>query len=427
MSGGLHSETMYHVLGREEKLKRGIVQDPTVDLVDVLLYDAIHEHASDIHLQPHENALAVRCRIDGVLYDRHEFDLVQAPLVLSRLKILANLDIAEKRLPQDGRFKVIVDLPGEPQISAWGKSGDVKEHLIDFRVATFPTLYGEKMVIRILDRSLRLLSLDSLGLQKSMLDQLSTVINHPHGLFLVTGPTGCGKTTMLYALISALNTSEKNIVTIEDPIEYELDGITQSQVNNKAGFTFENGLRAILRQDPDIIMVGEIRDKETAHIAIESALTGHLVLSTLHTNDAASAASRLLEMGTEPFLMSATLVGVLAQRLARRLCNSCKQEKPLDKTQQEFIALHGGNVKTSFVPVGCRACNNIGYKGRIGIFELLLIDEPIKELILHKADALALKNNAVKRTMITLLADGIAKLEAGITSLDEVLQLVAEE
>jgi type II secretory ATPase GspE/PulE/Tfp pilus assembly ATPase PilB-like protein len=411
--------SVYLLLSHEEKLKRCVLEDSIISVVDSLLFNAIGLHASDIHLQPHENDVVVRYRIDGMLYDQTTLDHAQAALALSRLKILANLDIAQRRIPQDGRFKA--SLASSTTLSSSSDS------IIDFRVSTFPTLHGEKMVLRILDRSLRLLSLDSLGLSSTMYDLLQQLIKRPHGLFLVTGPTGCGKTTMLYALISALNTSEKNIVTIEDPIEYELQGITQSQINEKAGFTFENGLRAMLRQDPDIIMIGEVRDKSTASIAIESSLTGHLVLSTLHTNDASSAVVRLIEMGVEPFLVSATLVGVLAQRLVRRLCDHCKKEKPLDDAFKPLVEHYNFDATSVYGPVGCGKCHGIGYRGRVGIFETLMINDPLRSLIVDKADAATLRKVAMEQGLVTLMQDGLEKVKEGITSLDELLGMTVDE
>lgn len=411
---------IYSLLSHEDKLKTGVVDDPIVALVDELLYNAIALQASDIHLQPHENSLVVRYRVDGVLYDQASIDHAQAMLALSRLKILAHLDIAQRRIPQDGRLKARAMTPDKA-------SSNSQDDYIDFRISTFPTLYGEKMVIRILDRSLRLLSIDSLGLTPAMHEQLCALIKRPHGLFLVTGPTGCGKTTMLYALISALNTSARNIVTIEDPIEYELDGITQSQVNEKAGFTFENGLRAMLRQDPDIIMIGEIRDKQTASIAIESALTGHLVLSTLHTNDAPSAIARLIEMGIEPFLVSATLAGVLAQRLVRRLCDSCKRDVPLSQQLHDFVKQHHGVCEKNFTASGCNKCHGIGYKGRVGIFEFLAVNDLLREQISGKKDATLIRKQALADGMKRLFDDGLAKVQAGTTSLEELLPIIVEE
>ncbi len=406
---------MYHLLSREAKLKKGIHEDAVITLVDVLLCDAISKQASDIHFQPTQRELLVRYRIDGVLYDCQSFEIGQAPLLISRLKVLANLDIAERRIPQDGRFRVLFD------------DGSPDSRMIDFRVSTFPTLYGEKMVVRILDRAVRLLGLNALGLSDVMQQQLINLIQRPHGLFLVTGPTGCGKTTMLYALLAALNPQAKNIVTIEDPIEYELQGITQSQINPKAGFTFDTGLRAMLRQDPDIIMIGEIRDRETAQIAIESALTGHLVLSTLHTNDASSAVMRLLEMGIEPYLISATLVGVLAQRLARRLCPACKREITVTKEMVD-AAYHGvHDLHSAFAAEGCKNCHQLGYKGRIGLFELLTMDDDLRLLVMQKADVQQMRKHALSHGMQTLMYDGLAKVKDGVTTLEELVLIALNE
>ena len=402
---------VYHLISRENKLKQGRSEDAVIARVDDLLYTALSLRASDVHLQPYEDAVMVRYRIDGVLYDQHSLDGTQVPLIISRFKILAHLDIAQRRLPQDGHFKAIVDDAYEP---------------IDFRVATFPTLYGEKIVIRILDRSQRLLALDALGMETTMYHTLVDLVRRPHGLFLVTGPTGAGKTTMLYAVISSLNARSHNIVTIEDPIEYELAGITQSQVNERAGFTFHNGLRSMLRQDPDIIMIGEIRDKDTAQIAIESALTGHLVLSTLHTNDAISAVTRLLEMGIEPFLLSGTMVGVLAQRLVRRLCTVCKRAVQISDVYSTRAAACGVGIDMVNEPVGCKACNNLGYKGRVGIFELLLINDAMRTLIVAKEDTVTLRKQARNAGMQSLMYDAWNKVKQGITSCKELEVLMSE-
>lgn len=416
MFGGGANDSVYRVLSREEKLKTGVFQDPIVVLVDDLLFRAIDESVSDIHLQPTTDGLWVRCRVDGVLYDHNVIDRAQGPAVISRLKVLASLDIAERRVPQDGRCRVAVATNGVFN----------NYRLVDCRLSTFPTMYGEKMVIRLLDRSLRLLTLDAVGLHKNTFNQLVRVSQQPHGLFLVTGPTGCGKTTMLYALLMANEVNKKNIVTIEDPIEYELAGVSQSQVNAKAGFTFDNGLRSMLRQDPDIIMIGEIRDKVTANIAIEAALTGHMVLSTLHTNNAASAVARLLEMGVEPFLISATLVGVLAQRLVRRLCPQCKHNVALDSASQQFFKEHNSQVTSACVPGKCVSCHNRGYKGRLGIFELLTVDDAVRSCIMENADATAIQNVAIKQGMKTLFDDGVDKINGAMTSIEELMQITVD-
>ncbi len=397
----------YTILSHEEKLKQNIAQDPVVHYVDTLLYQAISMHASDIHLQPEEDAARVRIRVDGVLYDHNPILLQMYAAVVSRIKILSSLDIAIARLPQDGKLTLHKD-----------------ENIIDLRISTFPSLYGEKMVIRILDRSHNMLSLEALGFTDTMLKQMHTVTQQSHGFFLTTGPTGSGKTTTLYALLSLLNKSAINIVTMEDPIEYDLPGITQSQVNERAGFTFDIGLRSLLRQDPDIIMIGEIRDKLTVQIAIESALTGHLVLSTLHTNDATGAITRLLDMGIEPFLINATLTGVLAQRLARILCPACKKAVTLTEDEQKQFASYGISLTTVFQATGCHECFDLGYKGRMSIFELLLIDDSLRKLISQKASCEKIREQALMSGLLPLMYDGLYKVKAGLISLEELLSVV---
>jgi len=437
-NGGTYKDSIYTLFSQAEKIRRGIVEDPIVYLVDLLLYQAIQIHASDIHLQPDEVSMVVRYRIDGVLYDQSLIDGEQKNLVLSRLKILANLDIAERRVPQDGKFKIFMhDGVGHDvyesreereKSSQEKKQQEQKEQnsgLIDFRVSTFPSIFGEKMVIRILNRSHNLLNLDTLGFNSIISQRIHELINQPHGFFLVTGPTGSGKTTTLYAMLSQLNSPERNIVTMEDPVEYDLPGITQSQINIKAGFTFETGLRALLRQDPDIIMIGEIRDKITAQIAIESSLTGHLVLSTLHTNDAPSAITRLIEMGVEPFLINASLSGVLAQRLVRKLCVHCKQQVILDVPTREILARYDISCEILFKPVGCSRCFNLGYSGRVGIFELLSIDDHLRELIIAKESTEKIRLYACNNGMTLLLHDGIEKVQQGVISLEDLLAVVA--
>ncbi|MBD3231944.1 type II secretion system protein GspE [Candidatus Dependentiae bacterium] len=400
----------YRLLSKEEKIKQGIVQDQIVCLVDSLLYKALDMSASDIHLEQNEDSMRVRYRIDGILYDQNSVDFDHRLPVLSRLKILASLDIAQKRIPQDGKIRIKVTNKKDKNLCDF----------LDLRISTFPSIHGEKMVIRILDQSRECLKLDLLGFNKKDLSVLKELISRPHGFFLVTGPTGSGKTTTLYAILSYLNNTERNIITMEDPVEYDLAGITQSQINTKSGFTFQKGLRSILRQDPDIIMVGEIRDRQTAQIAIEAALTGHLVFSTLHTNDAASAITRLIEMGVEPFLISASLMGVLAQRLVRKLCQNCKQEADFDKAA--YKNLNDCDIKKSYISIGCVECLNLGYKGRTGIFELLMIDDIIRSLILNKNSSDIITKIAVKNGLKTLLDDGIDKIKQGFVSLDEVFR-----
>jgi len=393
MGNGDYNSNLYKILSKEAKIKNNVNDDPVVAFADEILWQSIKIHASDIHLQPDENEIKIRVRLDGTLYDHGSIDLNRGLAVISRIKILSSLDIAEKRFPQDGKFHAVFE----------DENGDSKK--IDFRISTFPSIYGEKIVIRILDRSTKLLELDKLGFNENVFDQIKNILNRPHGLFLVTGPTGSGKTTTLYAMLSHLNKPNVNIVTMEDPVEYNLDGVTQSQINLKTGFSFENGLRSILRQDPDIIMIGEIRDKLTLQIAIESALTGHLVFSTLHTNNAAGAVTRLLEMGAEPFLINAALIGVLAQRLVRKTCKACRQS-PID---------------------ACVNCMHTGYKGRLGIFELLGLDESFHPLILEKTSATNLHELALKNGMISMYQDGLQKIQAKLTTLEELLAATQAE
>jgi len=413
-----HNETgadsVYLLLSHEEKLKQGIQQDRNVFFVDDLLWNAIFFCASDIHLQPEESGVIVRYRIDGILHHIKTLTHEEAHPIFSRLKVLAHLDIAQRRLPQDGHIKMIL---------ANDKNSN---HIIDLRIATYPTIVGEKMVIRLLDRNLRLLSLENIGLPSNTQNKLQQTLSQQQGFFLVTGPTGCGKTTTLYALLSSINDQSKNIITIEDPVEYEISGITQSQINPLAGFTFENGLRAILRQDPDIIMVGEIRDIQTVSIAIQAALTGHVVLSTLHTNDAPSSIARLLEMGIEPFLISSTLGGVLAQRLVRHLCNECKKKVQVPDDVKTFAKSMGIEISSMFEPSGCKNCHNFGYKGRIGLFEFLALDESLRTCITQKPDSITLKICAMASGYKPMIYDGLTKVAQGWTSLAEVLRATGE-
>jgi len=405
-------KSIYQLLGAQQKLKRGNDQGPIVDLVDNLLFRAIRLGASDIHIQPEGETLRVRYRIDGVLHDQKSIDGALAQQIVSRLKVLCSLDIAQHRIPQDGKLRVCY------------VQDDASSSMIDLRISTFPSTDGEKAVVRILDRVRNVLDLEQLGLQDELLHHMQRVGQSKQGFFLVTGPTGSGKTTTLYAMLKKVNCREKNVVTMEDPVEYELAGITQSQVNNKTDFTFETGLRSLLRQDPDVIMVGEIRDAATVSMAVQSALTGHLVLSTLHTNDAAGAVTRLLEMGVEPFLINATLSGVLAQRLVRKLCQHCKQEVVLSAEKQKNLASRGYQVSKTFIAPGCSQCHQLGYQGRIGVFELLLIDDDLRGMILHNESAIAISERAQKKGMKVLLHDGLRKVEQGLISLEELLTVV---
>jgi general secretion pathway protein E len=381
---------------------------PVIRFVNSLITQAYKDHASDIHIEPFEAELVVRYRIDGILYEILRPPHKAMASIVSRLKIMADLNIAEKRLPQDGRFRVRIA----------GKD-------LDVRVSTLPTAFGERMVLRLLDQASNVLQLEDIGMEPGLLREVDGMIRKAHGVFLVTGPTGSGKTTTLYAALTRLNNREKNIITVEDPIEYQLTGVGQIQVNPKIGLTFANGLRSILRQDPDIIMVGEIRDAETAAIAVQSALTGHMVFSTLHTNDAAGALTRLVEMGIEPFLAASAIVGILAQRLVRRICPHCREGY---LPPPELLAEAGLAPGTElFRGRGCKACMNLGYRGRTGIYELLPVDESVRELLLLKKDAASLRTAAVSHGMKTLREAGLVKVRAGETSLEEVLRVTQEE
>lgn len=378
-----------------------------VDLVDTLIREAVGCNASDIHLEMLKNCLRIRFRIDGVLYDKECIDPSIMEHVLSRIKVMAHIDITEKRVPHDGKFIVVVD-----------------DHEIDLRVSSFPSIYGEKIVIRILDRVNQMIALEKLGFEPGMLQVFKSLLNRSSGFFLVSGPTGSGKTTTLYASLAALCVAEKNIVTLEDPVEYSLDGIIQSQIHPEAGFTFEKGLRSLLRQDPDIVMIGEIRDRQTAQIAIEAALTGHVVLSTIHTNDAPTVIMRLIEMGVEPFLVNAAISGVMAQRLARTICTSCKIA--IDPTVDETQALErlGAPSMLLYRGQGCSACMGLGYKGRIGLFELLTMTPAMRELVMKRPHYDVIVNQALADGMRTLLADGLEKVRQGIITLHELVRVV---
>jgi type II secretory ATPase GspE/PulE/Tfp pilus assembly ATPase PilB-like protein len=370
--------------------------------VSNLLIDAIRQRASDIHLEPTHDELRIRYRIDGVLLNQKPFTAQLSNSIIARLKILASLNSTERRIPQDGKFQFFHE-----------------NNEIDIRLSTFPSLYGEKVVIRILDRNLQTIELNNLGLEPHMLTTFQQLLSRQSGFFLVTGPTGSGKTTTLYAALSFLHNTEKNIVTLEDPIEYSLDGITQAQINQATGFTFEKGIRSLVRQDPDIIMVGEIRDKITARIAIEAALTGHLVLSTLHTGDAPSALMRLMDMAIEPFLLNASLTGVLAQRLLRKLCSSCKHQRKATPEEKNLLDKIGIDTDVIYESLGCDDCNNLGYKGRIGIFELLEISPALRNLIMQNPHCDEILKQATADGMIDLKRDCAHKVKEGIVSLAE--------
>lgn len=382
---------------------------PIIRLINALLTEAVKENASDIHIETFEKKLIVRYRVDGVLREVVQPKRVLAPLLVSRIKVMAKLDIAEKRIPQDGRISIRIG----------GRE-------IDLRVSTMPSSNGERVVMRLLDKQAGRLDLSSLGIERKALKRLKDILYKPHGIVLVTGPTGSGKTTTLYGGLSELNHASRNILTVEDPIEYNLEGVGQTQVNNKADMTFARGLRAMLRQDPDVVMVGEIRDGETADIAVQASLTGHLVLSTLHTNTAVGAVTRMYDMGVQPFLLSSSLVGVIAQRLVRVLCADCKEPHIPDERERELLQIDDGDSHMMFHPVGCSRCNNLGYRGREGIYEIVAIDGEMRRMIHDQASEEELTGQA-RKTSNSILDDGRRKVLAGITSVEEVMRVTQEE
>ena len=395
------------------EIERGLDDAPVVKLVNFILTDAIKRRSSDIHVEPYEKEFRVRYRVDGVLYEVMRPPLKMRNAISSRLKILASLDIAERRLPQDGRIKL--------------KIGKGKE--MDFRVSTLPTIYGEKTVLRLLDKSSLELDMTKLGFEREQLNDFLEAIHRPFGMVLVTGPTGSGKTTTLYSALSDLNKTSDNISTCEDPVEFNFAGINQVQIKEEIGLTFAAALRSFLRQDPDIIMVGEIRDYETAEIAVKAALTGHLVLSTLHTNDAPSTVTRLLNMGIEPFLVSSSLNLILAQRLARRVCVNCSDEikvppKALSDAGMRVDRLAKVHLRRG---KGCDECNRTGFRGRVALYEVMPVREEIKDLVLRGGSALEIKREAIRLGMKTLRQAGLTKVEEGVTTLEEILRVTAPD
>ncbi len=381
---------------------------PIIKLVNHIISQSVKARSSDIHIEPYQDSFKVRHRVDGILYDLLTPPKWIQPALISRIKIMAKMNIAEKRLPQDGRLDV--------------KIGNQE---IDVRISTIPTSFGERVVMRLLNKSGSFLRLPDIGLEPERLDLLKNLVKSPNGIILITGPTGSGKTTTLYAILSSINKPEINIITIEDPVEYQLKGISQIQVNPKINLTFARGLRSIVRQDPDIILIGEIRDKETAEIAVRSALTGHLVFSTLHTNDSASAITRLVDIGIEPFLISSSVIAVAAQRLVRVLCSNCKKPYTPDGMALKSAGITPDHVKntTIYKASGCEKCLNTGYRGRIGIFEIMVLNSHLKSLILKTYDSNLIKNEALNQNMITLRQDGIQKVLDGITTIEEVLRV----
>ncbi|MBI5775562.1 MAG: Flp pilus assembly complex ATPase component TadA [Verrucomicrobia bacterium] len=382
-------------------------ETPIIKFVNLVLFQAIQDRASDIHFEPFEDEFKIRYRVDGALYEMAPPPKYLALPVTSRLKVLSNLNISERRLPQDGRISF--NLPGKQ---------------IDLRVSTLPTRFGESVVLRVLDRSSVSLDLANLGFPKPTLESIVNIVNQPNGIFIVTGPTGSGKTTTLYASLRKVNSPDSKLLTAEDPVEYDIDGIMQVQINEFVGMTFGKALRAFLRQDPDIIMVGEMRDIETAQIAIQASLTGHLVLTTLHTNDAPGAVTRMVDMGVEPFLISTTLQGVLAQRLVRMICKKCRA--PFEPTESQLNQLnlspHEVGDKVFYYGRGCEACNDTGYKGRKGVFELLAINDPIRSLINDRSPSVVLRQKAMELGMVTLRQDGLRSIFDGETTIEEILK-----
>lgn len=380
---------------------------PIVKFVNLVLQQAVQDRASDIHFEPFEDEFKIRYRVDGALYEMAPPPKDLALPVISRIKVMSNLDISEKRLPQDGRISVLIG----------GKQ-------IDLRVSTLPTQFGESVVLRVLDRSAVNLDLLTLGFPKPILDYVTEAVEQPNGIFVVTGPTGCGKTTTLYSCLRRVNTIDIKVLTVEDPVEFDIEGIMQVGVNEAAGMTFGKALRAFLRQDPDVIMLGEMRDLETSQIAIQASLTGHLVLSTLHTNDAPGAVTRLVDMGVEPFLISSTLLGVLAQRLVRTVCRKCRT--PFEPTESQLSQLnlspHDIGDKAFYYGRGCSNCNDTGYKGRKGIFELLVVTEPIRNLINERAPTVVIRQKSVELGMVTLREDGLRGIFDGDTTIEEVVK-----
>ncbi|MBE2917523.1 Flp pilus assembly complex ATPase component TadA [Anoxybacillus flavithermus] len=393
---------------QEPREQENIVEDdsPIVKLVNQILQMAVEQRASDIHIDPQETKVVIRYRIDGILRTERALPKHMQGMLTARIKILANMDITEHRVPQDGRIKMNIDF-----------------HPVDLRVSTLPTIYGEKIVMRVLDLGAALNDLNKLGFNKVNLQRFIQLIEQPTGIVLITGPTGSGKSSTLYAALNRLNGEHVNIITIEDPVEYQLEGVNQIQVNPNVGMTFAEGLRSILRQDPNIIMVGEIRDRETAEIAIRASLTGHLVLSTLHTNDALSTVARLIDMGVEPFLVATSLSGVVSQRLVRRVCRDCQEEHEPTKREVDIFARRGLKIEKVMRGRGCPMCNMTGYKGRIALHELMVMSDEMRKVILNGEPLSKLREIAIKNKMIFLIDDGLLKVKQGLTTTEEVLRV----
>ncbi|HAB15090.1 MAG TPA: pilus assembly protein PilB [Verrucomicrobiales bacterium] len=405
--GAAAAETVEEAGPRGSDLSSEVNDAPIVKFVNLVLMQAVQDRASDIHFEPFEDEFKIRYRVDGALYEMSPPPKNLASPVTSRLKVMANLNISERRLPQDGRISV-----------------NIAGRQVDLRMSTLPTAFGESVVLRVLDRSAVKMELESLGFPQNVYDFTVETINQPNGIFAVTGPTGCGKTTTLYSALRRINTIDSKLLTVEDPVEYDIEGIMQVQTNEGTGLTFMKALRAFLRQDPDIIMIGEMRDLETAQIAIQASLTGHLVLSTLHTNDSSGAVTRLVDMGVEPFLISSTLLGVLAQRLVRKICVKCRT--PFEPTEMQLgqlgLSPHDLGDKTFFYGRGCPTCSDSGYRGRKGIYELLIITDPLRTLINDRAPTVVIRQKAIELGMVTLRDDGLRNIYAGESTVEEVLK-----
>jgi type IV pilus assembly protein PilB len=413
---GMSDNTSLEILEEEEKkdvakLESDAKQPPVVKIVNHIFTEAIRANASDIHIEPWEDAVRIRYRVDGILYEILRLPFKYKDGVITRIKVLSKMDISEKRHPQDGRIKIQMKL-----------DGNMKD--LDVRVSSTPTLFGEKIVMRLLDKGGLMPDLSRLGFEPESYRKFEDAIFRPWGMILVTGPTGSGKTNTLYSAIGKINTPEVNIMTVEDPVEFNIQGINQVQVHESIGLTFASILRSFLRQDPNIILVGEIRDGETAEIAVKASLTGHLVLSTLHTNDASSAVTRLVDMGVDPFLVATSVILIVAQRLVRRLCPYCKVEADVSLQALINIGFSSDEVNMAKVykPIGCEKCGNTGYKGRVGLFEVLKITDPIKDFIFAKANAAEIRNKAVEEGMLTLRQSGLIKIKNGITTIEEVIR-----
>ncbi|RXT14690.1 GspE/PulE family protein [Ammoniphilus sp. CFH 90114] len=396
------------IVGEEQRVTEE--DSPIVKLVNQILLSAVQHKASDIHFDPHETKLVIRFRMDGELHTERTLPKHMQSVLTARIKIMANLNITEQRIPQDGRIKINLEF-----------------HPIDLRVSTLPTVYGEKIVLRVLDLGSSLNDLDKLGFNKLHLERYQDLIKRPNGIILITGPTGSGKSATLYATLNRLNTDSVNIITIEDPVEYQLEGVNQLQVNANVGMTFAKGLRAILRQDPNIIMVGEIRDTETAEIAIRAALTGHLVLSTLHTNDAIGTITRLVDMGIEPFLVASSVSGIVSQRLIRKVCRDCRQVRPPSEREKDIFAKRGLTIDRIAYGKGCGTCNDTGFKGRIAIHEILILDDEVRKMIMNEKPITTIRDYAIRNGMVFLLDDGLLKVKQGLTTTEEILRVAIQD